>query len=220
VVAARELIRLVQLSSSPLHLIGHNLPEVALNLRDRLHELLRLLSRLQIVVVVGSLTHVGPELRSVVVILDALLAGLADGARALGLCVLVRVAQMHVVPGVEADLADGGRDARSVADEAAIDGGVGEVGDLALVAALLVEVVGDLVPRQVLLLTQGLDDDVLGVFFGVAAGAGLLVLRLEDGDVVRHLGLDGARALETVHVVRVRVDGVDGSIEVRLAVED
>jgi hypothetical protein len=66
VIAARELVRCVELSSSPLHLIGHKLPEVALDLSDRLHELLRLLGRLQAVVVIGRLSDIGPELGGVV----------------------------------------------------------------------------------------------------------------------------------------------------------
>jgi hypothetical protein len=218
VIAVGELVGPIQLRGSPLHLISHKLPEVALDLRNRLHQLLCLLGRLQIVVVLGSLAHVGLELRGVVVVFHALLAGLADGACTLAMSVRVRVAQMHIVLGAEADLVDGGGDARGVADEAAVDGGIGEVGGLAVITALLVEVFGDLVPRKFLLCTQSLDDYVLVVFFDVATGARLLILRLKDRDVVGHLDFDGACALESIHIAVVGADLVDGSIEVRLAV--
>jgi len=139
------------------------------------------------------------ELRRVVEVLDALLARLAKNTCSFGVGVLVWVAQVHVVLWVEADLADGGGNAGRVADEAAVDCGVGEGCRFAFGEALFVEVAGDFAPEELLILAEGLDEDVLGVLFDAGAGAGLLVLRHEYGDVVLDLRLGGFGALESVH---------------------
>jgi len=141
------------------------------------------------------------ELRRVVEVLDALLARLAKNTCSFGVRVLVWVAQVHVVFGVETDFADGGGDAGRVADEAAVDCGVGEGCRFAFGEALLVEMAGDFAPEELLILAEGLDEDVLGVLFDAGAGAGFLVLRHEYGDVVLDLCLGGFCALESVHNV-------------------
>jgi len=201
-IALSKLLSIIHLRSRPLQLIRDILPKVALTLCHRIHKLLRHLRRLQIILVYlrgNRMAQVVLELRRVVEVLDALLARLAKNTCSFGVGVLVRVAQVHVVFGVEADFAHGGGNAGGVADEAAVDCGVGEGCRFAFGEAFLVEEAGDFAPEELLILAEGLDEDVFGVFFDEGAGAGLLVLRHEYGDVVLDFRLGGFCALESVH---------------------
>jgi len=93
VVAVGQPSRRIQLRGRALHFVRHQGPEVTLDLRNSVHELVRLLCGLQVteIVLAHELAHVRLELLGVVVVLDALLAGLADRAGALVAGVLVWV---------------------------------------------------------------------------------------------------------------------------------
>jgi hypothetical protein len=214
VIAASQHIRRIELRRRTLHLIRDQNPEVALNLRHRLHELLRLLRRLQLPmgVYLDLLTYIGLELLGIVIVLDALLAGLAERARTLGFGVLVRIAQVLVVLGVEAHLTYRRGGARRVADEAAVDCGVDEVGGVASLAAFFVEVVGDVSPGHLLIFAERLDELVLWVVFDVVVAACSLPGRLQQCNIVLDRGLDGAGTLESVHAGDLAQD-VLGAVE-------
>jgi hypothetical protein len=201
VVMAGQRIRRIQLRRRTLHLIRNKDPEVALDLGHCLHQLLRLLGclKLHVLVVLDQLAHVGLKLFGVIEALDALLAGLADSARTLGFGELRRVLQVLVVLRVESDLIDRHGDARSAAHEAAIDSGVGKDGGFTAVATLLVEEVGNVGPRHVLLVAQRLDEGVFWVALDLMLATAALFKRLQHGDVVLDPGFDGAGARESIH---------------------
>jgi hypothetical protein len=203
-IAFRQRIRRVELGGRTLHLISNKDPEVALDLSHSLHELLGPLRRLQVLVLRNQLAHVGLELFGIVVVLDPFLARLADlaGARAAA-AELLRIAQMLVVFGVEADLTHRGRGARLTQDKARVDGALGEGALLVAVATLLVQEIGDILPCHGLLVAQGGDQLVLRVIRDVGAHEGDFVEWLEHSDVVFDVGLDGASVVQSVHARRV-----------------
>jgi len=201
-VARSQQTRLVQLGRLTLHLVRDQDPKVPLDARDSTQELLRLFGSTQIgrLLRAQHLAQICLELRRVEHVLDALPAVSAFACRArAAVGGLVRVVQKLVVCGGEADFSGRQGDARAGLDVATVHLFVGEVGGLALLAACVVEGVGNDRPLHLLVVAHGHDEDALWVFLWTVASRRLAVWRRQSRDVCLNFALHSTGVLKSIH---------------------